>query len=84
MEEKAKNVCASRDAEKQMMELGELLRRSDLRSSDRTAMAFRLYGIADELSSEGDERNAKAYLSALADEFKTPSVPTGNRMGSFV
>lgn len=71
MEQKAKNVCAFHDAEKQMIEFGELLRRSNLRSVDRRTMADSINHIATGLVSS-DERNAKAYLVALAEEIGGP------------
>lgn len=67
MEKKAEQVKATPRAERELIELGEVLRHSvsELRALDREIAVRKLNEMASRLDSS-DERNAKTYLEELA------------------
>jgi len=71
MQKKAAGIMASHQAEKDLMQLGELLASSsDIQSAERGEVIRRVSEMAERLSAGGDERNAKAYLVTLAKELE--------------
>ncbi|KKR12757.1 MAG: hypothetical protein UT41_C0001G0301 [Candidatus Wolfebacteria bacterium GW2011_GWC2_39_22] len=71
MRKKAAQVYSSHQAQKELIELGELLQESsDLSSQSEAIIVRTLLEIADTLSSEGDARNSRAYLVTLSDAFR--------------
>ena len=64
MNKKVQGVHSSQ-AQKELVELGELLRYADLDTNCCREVIRKLVPMAMKLSPEGDERNAKAYLNGL-------------------
>ncbi len=81
MKQKAGGVSSSFEAEKGVIELGELLRKSYLHPSDRIVTARLVGEIVEQLSGTGDQRNAKAYLTSLVEEFTGPPELKEERLG---
>lgn len=69
MRERAGSVGSSHQAEKDLMLFGRLLvGASDIQAPERLEIVRQVNEMANDLSATGDERNAKAYLTALANE----------------
>lgn len=82
MQKKAAGINSSHLAERELMQLGELLvTASDISATDRIEIVRQVNEMAEKLSATGDERNAKAYLVALANEIAVEVEPVENRLG---
>lgn len=82
MQKNVNSVNSLPRAEKDIMQLGELLvTASDISATDRVEVVRRVNEMAEKLSATGDERNAKAYLVALANEIAAEVEPVENRLG---